>query len=66
LVLRGAPKHVAVNFTGIVLLSLKALTGSPKLPPFRFSTAPPIGMRKPLNAVQAVSTVTVPLTYVML
>ena len=42
-----APKQTALNFTGIVLFSLNALTGSAKLPPVPSSTAPPIGDRKP-------------------
>jgi hypothetical protein len=41
----------------MVLFSLKALTGLVKLPPFPFSTEPPIGARKPLKTLQAVKIV---------
>ena len=53
------PPHVALNFTGMVLLSLNVCSGSLKLPPVE--SAPPIGDRKPANwkVEAAVSTVTV-------
>ena len=62
----GWPKQIALNFTGIVLFNLNDRTGFAKLPPVPSSIAPPIGDRKPLKALHAVSTVTVPSTYVKL
>ena len=53
-VVSGTPKQIALNFTGIVLFSLNARTGSAKVPPFPFSIEPPIGDRKPLNTLHAV------------
>ena len=43
----GDPSHDAVNFTGIVLLSLKLRTGAVKLPPV--ASDPPIAGRKPVK-----------------
>src|SRR5262249_34521372 len=52
----GEPSHAALNFTGMVLLSLKVRSGLAKSPPAE--SAPPMGSRKPVKPSAPPVTVT--------
>src|SRR5215831_767057 len=48
-VLTGVPPQLAENLIGMVLPSLNARSGAPKLPPVLRATSPPIGERNPVK-----------------